>query len=163
MCIQIGTVTEYPAIEEVLLKAYRPVFDRMAQQDAQSFASVINGAVHKYGKSGIWYINNSDGQVTGCVAYFAPGAVEHSLFTGSSAHVQLLGVSPSQCRDGVGKRLMQHCITQAKIAHAAQFSLQASELMPEARALYISMGFQLTSELKPAWGKPTYLYTLHLG
>ena len=54
--------------------------------------------------------------------------------------------------------LMEHCLALARRDGAIEFLLQTSELMPEARRLYNSLGFSVRETLPPVWGQPSYLY-----
>ena len=159
MNIRHATIEDYSAIDSLLGDAYAVVICRMPPDDGIAFKAVLPKARAKYAEKGLWVVAETQGRIVGCVAYFAPGAVEHPLFQGSCAHIQLLGVSPSQTKQGVGRKLMDYCLSMASSDRADEFRLQTSELMPEARKLYESLGFKQTEVLAPVWGQPTYLYS----
>ena len=161
MKIRTATPSEHPAIEALIHDAYAPVSAAMSPEDAQKFRGLVPQAVEKYGKTGIWFVAESGGQLSGCVAFFQPGAVSHPLFHGDWSHIQLLGVAGSGTRRGIGRMLMHHCIAASRAAGAGTIGLQTSELMAPARALYESLGFVLERTLPPAFGHPTYLYVRH--
>ncbi len=161
MKIRVATPSEHPAIEALIHDAYAPVLAAMSPEDAQKFRGLLPQAVDKYGKTGLWLVAESGGQLGGCVAYFSPGAVSHPLFHNDWSHIQLLGVAGSGTRRGIGRMLMQRCIAASRDAGARTLGLQTSELMAPARALYESLGFVLEQTLPPAFGHPSYLYVRH--
>jgi ribosomal protein S18 acetylase RimI-like enzyme len=159
MNIRPATVEDYPAIDALLGDAYAVVISRMPPDDGLAFNVMLPKARDKYTEKGVWLVAEAQGRIVGCVAYFAPGATKHSLFLGNSAHIQLLGVSPSQTKQGIGRKLMDYCLSMASKDQASELLLQTSELMPEARKLYESLGFKVKGVLAPVWGQPTYLYS----
>ena len=159
MNIRPATIEDSSAIDALLGDAYAVVVSRMPPDDGLAFNALLPRARAKFAEKGLWLVAEAQGQIVGCVAYFSPGATEHPLFLGNSAHVQLLGVSPSQTKQGVGRMLMDYCLSMASKDQASEFLLQTSELMPEARKLYESLGFKVQEVLAPAWGQPTYLYS----
>ena len=146
------------AIHALLQSAYEPVLAAMSSEDAEKFRGGFSAAVSKYGERGTWFVAESNGQLSGCVAYFPPHSVDHPLFHESWAHIQLLGVASGHTRRGVGRELMLHCLAASRTASVKTFGLQTSELMTPARKLYESLGFVVERTLPPAFGHPTYLY-----
>jgi ribosomal protein S18 acetylase RimI-like enzyme len=159
MNIRPATIVDSIAIDALLGDAYAVVVSRMLPNDGLAFNALLPRVRAKYAEKGLWLVAEAQGQIVGCVVYFSPGATEHPLFLGNSAHVQLLAVSPSQTKQGVGRKLMDYCLSMASKDRASEFRLQTSELMPEARKLYESLGFEVKEVLAPVWGQPTYLYS----
>jgi len=139
MRTRAATISDFSAIEKLLLNAYEPVLQRLPEADAKSFASSFPAAVSRYAERGTWFVAEKDSQLYGCVAFFKPRATPHPLFQGNAAHVQLLAVARAHTRAGVGQALMKHCSVLAKAARAEELLLQTSEHMPEARRLYESL------------------------
>lgn len=158
--VQIRDVseTEHPALQALLRSAYKAVLARLSAEDAETFSQSFEPAIAKYAARGTWLAMVREESLAGCVAYFKPFATKHPLFQGNCAHVQLLGVSPEETRKQIGRGLMLHCMSRAKTDGANQMLLQTSELMPEARRLYESLGFSIRQPLPSVWGQPTYLY-----
>ena len=158
MQIRAALPCDPASIDTLLISSFAPITGRMSPEDAQTFAAALAVSHAKYAHKGVWFVAAAKEELVGCVAYFRPFSTQHPLFQGNSAHIQLLGVSPSQTRAGVGRLLMLHCLAQARANTADGLLLQTSELMPEARALYESLGFVMTKILPSVWGQPTYLY-----
>ena len=158
MPIRAASPTEYPALRSLLTLAYEPVLAQLSADDAAGFLANIVAGVDKFAAQGSWFVAEEDGQLVGCVAFFAPFSTQHPLFQGNRSHVQLLGVSPAQSRRGVGRALMLRCLSESRKTGAENIALQTSEYMPAARRLYEALGFAIERELAPYFGKPTYLY-----
>ncbi|TSA14294.1 MAG: GNAT family N-acetyltransferase [Betaproteobacteria bacterium] len=158
MPIRSAYPDDFPDLEALLRRAYAPVLDAMNPEYALNFCSAISKMVGQYGEKGTWFVAESGGRLSGCVAFFAPRSIEHHLFHESWAHVQLLGVDPDYTRRGVGKDLMRHCMSAARSAGASVFALQTSALMGPARKLYESLGFVAERSTEPAFGHPAFLY-----
>jgi ribosomal protein S18 acetylase RimI-like enzyme len=163
MRVRSASEVDLPSIALCLGAAYRPVIARMPQRDAEAFVPGLPLAVERYAARGTWLLVELQSQIVGAVAFFGPGTTNHPLFQGNVAHIQLLGVAPSQARRGVGRALVQECIATAQALGADELLLQTSQLMLEARSLYERLGFVVRQELQPVWEAPTYLYARHAG
>ena len=158
MQIRTALLADFPTIEALLHRTYEPVLDAMSPKHAENFRNIFSQMVSQYGEKGTWFVTESNNRLIGCVAYFPPHSVAHWLFHESWAHIQLLGVDTSHTRRGIGKDLMLHCMSAARVAGVKTFALQTSEIMAPARKLYESLGFVVERSLEPAFGHPTYLY-----
>lgn len=157
MHVRPATDKEHHGIDVLLANSYGPVMARLPAQDARDFAAMLPKARARYAEKGLWIVATLEGVMVGCVAYFGPGVIQHPLFECDSAHIQLLGVAPANTKSGVGRALVKHCVALAADDGAREMLLQTSELMPEARRLYLRLGFMMRKELPPMWGNLTYL------
>jgi GNAT superfamily N-acetyltransferase len=89
------------------------------------------------------------GQVVGCVSYFPPGskaAYPSDSFSerwpGDWSAIRLLAVDPQQRGNGVGRRLTDACVDQARHDNAPALGLHTTAPMAVARAMYERMGFE---------------------
>ncbi len=57
------------------------------------------------------------------------------------AHVRLLGVAPSAQRQGIGRMLMEHCISVARSQGKRRLTLNTGDENTAARSLYEELGF----------------------
>lgn len=65
-----------------------------------------------------------------------PGALAED-----EAHVRLLGVAPGAQRHGIGRRLMDHCISVARAHGKHRLTVNTSDGNAAAQMLYEGMGF----------------------
>jgi ribosomal protein S18 acetylase RimI-like enzyme len=70
-----------------------------------------------------------------------PGGHPRPPLDADQAHVRMLGVDRSARRRGVGRALMQACLTEARRAGKGRLTLETTGNMTAAQGLYESMGF----------------------
>src|SRR3990170_867768 len=70
-----------------------------------------------------------------------PGESGEPLLT-EEAHVRMVGVRAEDRRRGVGRRLMEGCIDEARRAGKSLVTLHTTERMTAAQRMYESMGFE---------------------
>ncbi len=78
------------------------------------------------------------------------------------ANVRRLGVSPDFRGRGIGRRLTELCIAEARQQGEQVLGLHTSTIMPDARHIYEGLGFILERELEPLLGQQYWLYRLDL-
>ena len=96
-----------------------------------------------------------DGEVLGTVTLELEGRTDEGREDGDEseplepgqAHVRMLGVAPGARGRGVGRMLMDACIEWSRQAGKTLLTLNTTERMKVARAMYESMGFTRTPDL----------------
>jgi ribosomal protein S18 acetylase RimI-like enzyme len=71
-----------------------------------------------------------------------PGGHQRPPLEPDQAHVRMLGVHPDDQRRGIGRRLMDACVDEARRAGKRRMTLETTEAMTAAHRLYESMGFR---------------------
>jgi len=95
-----------------------------------------------------------DGEVLGTVTLELEGRTEEEHDGGNEAeplapgeaHVRMLGVAPGARGRGIGRLLMDACIDWSRRAGKTLLTLNTTERMKAARAMYESMGFTPTPD-----------------
>jgi len=75
------------------------------------------------------------------------GGNESGPLEPGQAHVRMLGVAPEARGRGLGRLLMDACIEEARRAGKTVLTLNTTERMKAARAMYESMGFTRTPDV----------------
>lgn len=92
-----------------------------------------------------------DGRVVGTVTIELedriPGGHPRPPLSPDQANVRMLGVDPSVQRRGIGRALMEASIDEARRAGKRRVTLETTESMTAAHALYESMGFRREPDL----------------
>jgi ribosomal protein S18 acetylase RimI-like enzyme len=102
-------------------------------------------------------------RVVGAVAYCPPGSTPRAeFFEPEWPIIRMLVVEPSARGKGIGRRLTDECIEQARCAGAPLISLHTSPAMKVALDMYLKIGFKLERVVPPRFGVPYAVYTLHL-
>jgi ribosomal protein S18 acetylase RimI-like enzyme len=71
-----------------------------------------------------------------------PGGHPRPPLQEDQAHVRMLGVDPAARRRGIGRALMAACVKAARRVGKRRLTLETTESMAAAQALYESMGFR---------------------
>jgi ribosomal protein S18 acetylase RimI-like enzyme len=76
-----------------------------------------------------------------------PGGHERPPLAPGEAHLRMLGVHPEAQGRGIGRRIMEACIEEARLAGKSVMTLDTTERMEAALHLYESMGFRRGPDL----------------
>lgn len=94
-----------------------------------------------------------DGAVLGTVTLELTGRTdagrrshESAPLEPGQAHVRMLGVAPEAQGRGIGRMLMEACLEEARRAGKTYLTLNTTERMRAAQAMYRSMGFTRTED-----------------
>jgi len=95
-----------------------------------------------------------DGRILGTVTLELTGRTEGSNrnqrenqpLAPGQAHVRMLGVAPEARGRGIGKMLMEACLAESRKAGKKVLTLNTTERMKTAQAMYESMGFSRTED-----------------
>lgn len=92
-----------------------------------------------------------DGHILGTATLeleeWVPGGHERPPLAPGEAHLRMLGVHPDAQGRGIGRRIMQACIEEARRAGKSLMTLDTTEQMKVAVRLYESMGFTRRPDL----------------
>jgi ribosomal protein S18 acetylase RimI-like enzyme len=95
-----------------------------------------------------------DGRILGTVTLELDGRTdagresqESAPLEPGEAHVRMLGVAPEARGRGIGRMLMDACLAEASRAGKTVLTLNTTERMRAARAMYESMGFTRVEDL----------------
>lgn len=78
------------------------------------------------------------------------------------AHVRMLGIHPGARRRGVARALMEACIEEARAAGKSLLTLNTTQRMKAAQAMYESMGFKREPDRVLPDGFCLFSYSLRL-
>ncbi len=104
----------------------------------------------------------SSGNIIGAVAFIPPGGDTKGHFDKSWASIRMLVVCPDQRGKGIGKKLTEECIKQARDIKAPFIGLHTSPMMDVALSIYLRMGFIKIKNIEPIFGVEYSLYKLPL-
>jgi len=134
--------TEYAAAGDATARAYL----EFVTPDRSGFAAYVARIADIGARAGraTVLVALIDGVVAGSVTLelderVSPGSAES--LAPDEAHLRMLGVSPEQRGRGVGRRLVDACITTARTRGKRRLTLDTSPIMIDARRLYTSMRF----------------------
>ncbi|MCD2426161.1 GNAT family N-acetyltransferase [Niabella pedocola] len=101
------------------------------------------------------------GRIVG-MGFLVPRGNPTDLYLPEWSYIRFLTVHPDFGGRGIGRRLMEDCITLARHNGETTIALHTSEIMSNARRLYENLGFRIIREIEPRFGKRYWLYKLEL-
>lgn len=96
------------------------------------------------------------------VVFLVPSGNPDDIYPADWAYIRRLGVHSGYRGQGIGRRLTEMCIEQARANGEKNLGLHTSTIMPDARHIYGKLGFALIRELEPRLGQPYWLYSMDL-
>lgn len=100
-------------------------------------------------------------QLIGAI-YWVPNGNPWKYFDTSWCYIRMLGVLPEFEGQGIGKKLTQLVLDEARSSGEKTIALHTSEIQEAAQHIYHKLGFVRLKELEPIWGKRYWLYTMSL-
>lgn len=142
-----ATPGEYAEAGRVTALAYRE-FVQPEDQDWHEYLDRIADVAGRAERTMI-LVAVEDGRILGSVTLELEGRTEegddHPLQP-DEAHIRMLGVDPAARRRGVARMLMDACFAEARAAGKRRFSLNTTQRMRAAQAMYEAMGFRRTED-----------------
>lgn len=110
--------------------AWQEYFERLSDVRARAEMAMVLVAVE-------------DGRVLGSVTLELDDRVSltHGPLGPDQAHIRMLGVDPSARGRGVGRALMERCVSESRTVGKTMLTLNTTGLMKDAQRMYESMGF----------------------
>jgi GNAT superfamily N-acetyltransferase len=101
------------------------------------------------------------GKIVG-MAFQVPKGNPFAFFESDWSYIRLIGVEPAYEGKGIGRRLTERCVEEARRSGEQIIALHTSEFQDAARHIYESMGFKVLRSLDPIYEKKYWLYTMNL-
>ncbi|MGE7774261.1 GNAT family N-acetyltransferase [Chitinophaga sp. NPDC101104] len=144
---------EAPAAGQLMVQVYSSLegFPGVAEQPAY-YALLANvGELASKPGAGLIVAAGADGRIAGAVVYFGDmqyyGSGGIATQEKDAAGFRLLAVDPAFRGAGIGKKLVNACITRAGKAGVKQMIIHSTHSMQTAREMYLRMGFFRAPEL----------------
>lgn len=96
------------------------------------------------------------------MAFLVPHGNPTDIYDEKWCYIRYVSVNPDFGGQGIGRQLTVKCIEIAKSNNEQTMALHTSEMMPIARHIYESLGFEILKVIEPRLGKKYWLYTLPL-
>lgn len=147
---------------QVLTAVYIDEIDRglALRQEAQTLFS----RSHLEGKGDLLVAADADGQILGVVLLLSEHSELRQIARPQEAEFRILAVSQAARGKGVGRALVEECISRAKKRRARWVVLSTQPFMHAAMRLYESLGFQrhIHRDWQTSKGSPRLVYSLEL-
>lgn len=136
LVIRLADPAEYAAIGELCFAAYRHDYTISDAYRAQLLDTA--GRTDEYD---VWVAVDADGTLVGTVSILRDGYDLGGALHEGELYFRLLAVSPDARRRGIGARLTEFTLDEARRRGYRVVALNSGEHMTGAHALYTSLGF----------------------
>jgi ribosomal protein S18 acetylase RimI-like enzyme len=96
------------------------------------------------------------------MAFLVPNGNPTDIYDKDWSYIRFLTVDPDFGGQGIGRKLTELCIEEARNNKETTIALHTSEMMDKARHIYEVLGFKIDKEIEPRLGKRYWLYKLDL-
>lgn len=107
------------------------------------------------------FVCEHNGQMVG-MAFLIPSGNPTDIYDKDWSYIRMVGVHPGYAGQGIGKKVTELCIAQAKTLKEQTIALHTSEFMDAARHIYEQLGFSILKEIPQRLGKRYWLYTMNI-
>lgn len=137
---------EYEEAGRVTALAYRE-FVRTGEAEWEDYLEHIADVAGRAGASPV-LVAVEDGRVLGSATLEIDGRMddEDPPLEPDEAHIRMLGVDPAARGRGVARALMDACFDRAREAGRTRMTLNTTQRMTAAQAMYERMGFERTPD-----------------
>lgn len=160
---------EWESFGRLLVATYAELegFPTVAEQPEYYAMLAAAGSFDARPLSQVWVAVDSDARLLGGVIYFAAmsayGSGGSATSVAGASGIRLLAVDPAARGQGIGRRLTEACIEQARRHGHRQLVLHTTAAMQAAWKLYTSMGFTRSPDLDFMQGQlPVFGFRLQL-
>ena len=137
--VRIARPDEYTMAGEVTAAAYREFFEGTMWSD---YLEAIADVAGRAERTEI-FVAIDDGMIIGSATLESDGRTspEDGSLPSHEAHIRMLGVHPEARGRGAAKALMAACEARARDAGRTLLTLNTTDLMSAAKAMYESLGY----------------------
>jgi GNAT superfamily N-acetyltransferase len=147
--VRLATPVEYDAVGKLTLDVY--VHSGLISPTS-GYVPTLANATDRAAHTDLLVAVVRD-QVAGAVAYCPPGSPYAELAGPHEAEIRMLAVHPDARNRGIGRALVEACLTRAHEAGLSGIRLSTQLNMPEAQRLYVQLGFVRTPDRD--WSTPS--------
>jgi GNAT superfamily N-acetyltransferase len=158
-----GNSGDINQIKDLTILAYLQFRNVISKENFEAFEENLRNenTYTELLKKASCFVCEYEGNIVG-TAFLIPHGNPYKWFESDWAYIRLVGVHPGLQGNGIGKRLTQMCIEEARVLGEKTIALHTSEFQNAARHIYEGLGFVKLKTLDLMFGKQYYLYTLKL-
>ena len=141
---------EYPAVGALTAEAYRVdgLLDQHELPTDAAYEAKLLDAARRAGEAELWVAVDADSTLLGTVTWCPVGSPWRQLALAEhQAEFRMLSVAPAGRRRGVGRALVEACLSRARRDGMSEVVIWSHPRMRGAHALYDRMGFERAYDL----------------
>jgi ribosomal protein S18 acetylase RimI-like enzyme len=145
LAVQEAGPEDLAEIEALVKLAYAEFRDFFPETAWFAWMENIGKVIHA--ETGLILVVLESGKIVGVVKFYPDAAASNmGYWPAGVAAIRILAVHPEYRGRGLGRRLVQTCLDQARFLHIPALYLYTGVFMDAARRLYESLGFQRAPE-----------------
>lgn len=104
---------------------------------------------------------NEAGEIIG-MSFLVASGNPTEIYNAQQCYIRFVTVASNYQGKKLGQKLTERCIELARQNGEQKIALHTSEFMPKARHIYEKLGFSVSKEIAPRFGKKYWLYEMNL-
>jgi GNAT superfamily N-acetyltransferase len=156
---------EYALVGRLTADAYRAdgLLDAADNPVESSYEIQLLDAARRAREAELWVAADDDGEILGTVTWCPPGSPWRQLaLRDDQAEFRMLSVAPAGRRRGVGRTLVDACLSRARLERMTEVVIWSHPLMTGAHALYLWMHFERAHDLDGSPAPGVHLWGFRL-
>jgi ribosomal protein S18 acetylase RimI-like enzyme len=161
MMYRQGTLNDLAGLKNLALKSWGHYQNELTDENWQKLKASLDDDrtfTDLLEKSFCLVCLNENEEIIG-MSFLVPNGNPTEIFDKRWCYIRYVTVDPNFSGQGIGRKLTEKCIEFALKNGESTIALHTSEMMPKARYLYESLGFEILKEIAPRQGKRYWLYT----
>jgi GNAT superfamily N-acetyltransferase len=157
---------EYGLVGQLTADAYRAdgLLSAADHPVESSYEAKLLDAARRASEAELWVASAEDGDILGTVTWCPPGSPWRQLaLRDDQAEFRMLSVAPAGRRRGVGRAMVEACLTRARRDRMSEVVIWSHPLMIGAHRLYLAMHFERAYDLDGSPSPGVHLWGFRLG
>lgn len=159
-----GTTNDISKVKELALKSWELYKESLTDENWEKLYSNLSDQymyANLIAHSACFVCSTDDNEIIG-MAFLVPKGNPTDIYDADWSYIRFLTVDPDFAGRGIGRKLTEICIEEARKNNESTIALHTSEMMDKARHIYEELGFKIDKEIEQRLGKRYWLYKLEL-
>ena len=163
--IRMARAEEYGMVGQLTADAYRAdgLLEAADHPVESTYEDKLIDAARRAREAELWVAAEEDGQILGTVTWCPPGSSWRQLaLRDDQAEFRMLSVAPIGRRRGVGRAMVEACLSRARQDQMSEVVIWSHPLMVGAHRLYLAMHFERAYDLDGSPAPGVHLWGFRL-
>jgi GNAT superfamily N-acetyltransferase len=164
--IRLARPEEYGMVGQLTVDAYRAdgLLTAADHPVESSYEVKLLDAARRAEEAELWVAAEEGGEILGTVTWCPPGSPWRQLaLRDDQAEFRMLSVAPAGRRRGVGRAMVEACLSRARRDRMSEVVIWSHPLMTSAHRLYLTMHFERAHDLDGSPAPGVHLWGFRLG
>ena len=156
---------EYGLVGQLTADAYRAdgLLSAADHPVESSYEAKLLDAARRATEAELWVASAENGDILGTVTWCPPGSPWRQLaLRDDQAEFRMLSVAPAGRRRGVGRAMVEACLSRARRDQMSEVVIWSHPLMTAAHRLYLTMDFERAYDLDGSPSPGVHLWGFRL-